>query len=63
MPTFFIDRPIFAWVISIIIMLPGAPAILKLPVAPYPTIAPPAVTISAPSPGPASHTAPAPGPP
>lgn len=37
MPNFFIDRPIFAWVIAIIIMLAGGLAILKLPVAQYPT--------------------------
>ncbi|MGL4726388.1 MAG: multidrug efflux RND transporter permease subunit AcrB [Scandinavium sp.] len=51
MPNFFIDRPIFAWVIAIIIMLAGGLAILKLPIAQYPTIAPPAVTISAVYPG------------
>ncbi|NDO79263.1 hydrophobe/amphiphile efflux-1 family RND transporter [Citrobacter sp. NCU1] len=51
MPNFFIDRPIFAWVIAIIIMLAGGLAILKLPVAQYPTIAPPAVSISATYPG------------
>ncbi|VDZ87820.1 hydrophobe/amphiphile efflux-1 (HAE1) family protein [Lelliottia amnigena] len=51
MPNFFIDRPIFAWVIAIIIMLAGGLAILKLPVAQYPTIAPPAVSISAVYPG------------
>ncbi|WP_437889678.1 multidrug efflux RND transporter permease subunit AcrB [Phytobacter sp. V91] len=51
MPNFFIDRPIFAWVIAIIIMLAGGLAILKLPVAQYPTIAPPAVQISASYPG------------
>ena len=51
MPNFFIARPIFAWVIAIIIMLAGGLAILKLPVAQYPTIAPPAVTISATYPG------------
>ncbi|EBR4458244.1 efflux RND transporter permease subunit [Salmonella enterica] len=51
MPNFFIDRPIFAWVIAIIIMLAGGLAILKLPVAQYPAIAPPAVTISATYPG------------
>jgi multidrug efflux pump subunit AcrB len=51
MPNFFIDRPIFAWVIAIIIMLAGGLAILKLPVAQYPTIAPPAVTVSATYPG------------
>ena len=51
MPNFFIDRPIFAWVIAIIIMLAGGLSIMKLPVAQYPTIAPPAVTISATYPG------------
>ena len=45
MAKFFIDRPIFAWVIAIIIMLAGALAIMKLPVAQYPTIAPPAVDL------------------
>ena len=40
MPNFFIDRPIFAWVIAIIIMLAGGLSILKLPIAQYPTIAP-----------------------
>jgi multidrug efflux pump len=51
MARFFIDRPIFAWVIAIIIMLAGALAITQLPVSMYPTIAPPAVTISATYPG------------
>lgn len=51
MPNFFIDRPIFAWVIAIILMLAGGLAILKLPVAQYPTIAPPAIQISASYPG------------
>ncbi|MFW0766043.1 multidrug efflux RND transporter permease subunit AcrB [Trabulsiella odontotermitis] len=51
MAKFFIDRPIFAWVIAIIIMLAGALAILKLPVAQYPTIAPPAIQITATYPG------------
>ncbi|HHR5880207.1 TPA: efflux RND transporter permease subunit [Providencia alcalifaciens] len=51
MPKFFIDRPIFAWVIAIITMLAGLLAIIKLPVAQYPTIAPPAVSISANYPG------------
>ena len=46
MPNFFIDRPIFAWVISIITMLAGVLAIFTLPVAQYPTIAPPAISIS-----------------
>ncbi len=51
MAKFFIDRPIFAWVIAIIIMLAGSLAIMKLPVAQYPTIAPPAISISANYPG------------
>ncbi|MDA3132593.1 multidrug efflux RND transporter permease subunit AcrB [Atlantibacter subterraneus] len=51
MAKFFIDRPIFAWVIAIIIMLAGGLAIMKLPVAQYPTIAPPAIQISAMYPG------------
>ncbi|WP_413498072.1 multidrug efflux RND transporter permease subunit AcrB [Buttiauxella gaviniae] len=51
MAKFFIDRPIFAWVIAIIIMLAGGLAIMKLPIAQYPTIAPPAISISANYPG------------
>ena len=51
MAKFFIDRPIFAWVIAIIIMLAGGLAIMKLPVAQYPTIAPPAIQITAMYPG------------
>ncbi|MDH2432583.1 efflux RND transporter permease subunit [Pokkaliibacter sp. MBI-7] len=47
MARFFIDRPIFAWVIAIIIMMAGLLAINTLPIAQYPSIAPPAVTISA----------------
>ncbi|NMG77529.1 efflux RND transporter permease subunit [Aromatoleum diolicum] len=51
MARFFIDRPIFAWVIAIVIMLAGALSILQLPVSQYPTIAPPAVVINARYPG------------
>ncbi|EAY3935177.1 efflux RND transporter permease subunit [Salmonella enterica] len=51
MANFFIRRPIFAWVLAIILMMAGALAIMQLPVAQYPTIAPPAVSISAPYPG------------
>ncbi len=51
MAKFFIDRPIFAWVIAIIIMLAGALAILKLPIAQYPTVAPPAIQLTATYPG------------
>jgi len=48
---FFIDRPIFAWVISILIMLAGGLAILRLPIAQYPKIAPPEIGIRATYPG------------
>ena len=51
MARFFIDRPIFAWVIAIIIMLAGALTIPRLPIARYPTIAPPTVSINASYPG------------
>lgn len=44
---FFIDRPVFAWVIAIIIMLTGAASIMSLPISQYPDIAPPTVNISA----------------
>ena len=47
----FIDRPIFAWVIAIIIMLAGVGAIATLPIAQYPDVAPPQVTVSATYPG------------
>lgn len=51
MPKFFIDRPVFAWVIAIIIMLSGMLAIKKLPIEQYPNIAPPSVAIQAVYPG------------
>jgi multidrug efflux pump len=51
MARFFIDRPIFAWVIAIIIMLAGTLAITTLPVSMYPTVAPPSVEIRATYPG------------
>ncbi|HEY4414111.1 MAG TPA: efflux RND transporter permease subunit, partial [Verrucomicrobiae bacterium] len=47
MARFFIDRPVFAWVVSILIMLMGGLAIVKLPVAQYPSIAPPSVSVTA----------------
>ena len=47
MARFFIDRPIFAWVIAIVIMLAGAMSISQLPLEQYPDIAPPTVRISA----------------
>lgn len=51
MARFFIDRPIFAWVIAIIIMLAGVLALTQLPISRYPTIAPPSVSINANYPG------------
>lgn len=51
MARFFIDRPIFAWVIALIIMLAGILSIRSLPVSQYPSIAPPTVVISANYPG------------
>jgi multidrug efflux pump len=56
MSRFFIDRPVFAWVIAIVIMLGGALAIRTLPVAQYPAIAPPAITITATYPGASAKT-------
>jgi multidrug efflux pump len=46
MARFFIDRPIFAWVIAIVIMIAGALSISRLPISRYPTIAPPTITIN-----------------
>ena len=51
MARFFIDRPVFAWVLAIITMLAGVLAILSLPVEQYPKVAPPTVAISAAYPG------------
>ncbi|MFP3565565.1 efflux RND transporter permease subunit [Paraburkholderia sp. SIMBA_030] len=56
MAKFFIDRPIFAWVIAIILMLAGVASVFTLPIAQYPTIAPPAVQISAVYPGASAKT-------
>ena len=51
MARFFINRPIFAWVIAIVIMLAGLVSVFTLPVSQYPTIAPPSVSIRASYPG------------
>jgi len=56
MVNFFIERPIFAWVLAIVIMLAGALAILTLPIAQYPSIAPPAISIQATYPGASADT-------
>ncbi|QBP77186.1 multidrug efflux RND transporter permease subunit [Herbaspirillum huttiense] len=51
MPRFFIDRPIFAWVVALFIVLFGVIAMSQLPIARYPSVAPPSVTINATYPG------------
>ncbi len=51
MPSFFIDRPIFAWVVALLICIGGMLAIPQLPVAQYPIIAPPSISISTSYPG------------
>ena len=53
---FFIDRPIFAWVISLIIMLVGGLSIFRLPISQYPSIAPPQIAISVTYPGASADT-------
>ncbi|HVK95753.1 MAG TPA: efflux RND transporter permease subunit [Noviherbaspirillum sp.] len=56
MGKFFIDRPVFAWVIAVFILLGGALSITNLPVAQYPTIAPPTVVVTATYPGASAAT-------
>ena len=56
MSTFFLNRPVFAWVIAIIIMLAGFASVFSLPVAQYPTIAPPAIKVSTSYPGASAKT-------
>jgi multidrug efflux pump len=56
MSQFFINRPIFAWVIAIVIMLAGLLSIVTLPIAQYPAIAPPAIAITGTYPGASAKT-------
>lgn len=56
MAKFFIDRPVFAWVIALFILLFGALSINQLPVAQYPTIAPPSIVVTATYPGATAQT-------
>ena len=56
MPNFFIDRPVFAWVISILICLGGVIAMVNMGIAAYPDIAPPQVTVTATYPGASAAT-------
>src|SRR6478752_8602977 len=56
MAQFFIDRPIFAWVIALFILVLGGVAITQLPVSQYPPVAPPAIVVSASYPGASART-------
>ena len=56
MAKFFIDRPIFAWVIALFIMVLGAVSITQLPIAQYPPVAPPSIVINASYPGASAKT-------
>ena len=53
---FFIDRPVFAWVLALVIMLMGALSITTLPISQYPSIAPPAISIQVLYPGASADT-------
>jgi multidrug efflux pump len=56
MARFFIDRPIFAWVIALFIMVIGAVSITQLPIAQYPNVAPPSIVVNAAYPGASAQT-------
>jgi multidrug efflux pump len=56
MSRFFIDRPVFAWVLALILMIAGVIAITTLPIAQYPSIAPPAISITVTYPGASAET-------
>ncbi|MFZ2856331.1 efflux RND transporter permease subunit [Acidovorax sp.] len=56
MAKFFIDRPIFAWVIALFIMVLGAVSITRLPVSQYPSVAPPSIVVTAAYPGASAQT-------
>ena len=56
MAKFFIDRPIFAWVIALFVMVLGAVSITQLPISQYPPVAPPSIVVSATYPGASAQT-------
>lgn len=56
MARFFIDRPIFAWVIALFVLVLGAVSIVNLPIAQYPPVAPPAIVLTATYPGASAST-------
>ena len=55
MPSFFIDRPIFAWVVALFIMISGIIALPLLPISQYPNVAPPQISINTSYPGASSE--------
>src|SRR6478609_9119705 len=56
MAKFFIDRPVFAWVIALFVLVMGTVSITKLPIAQYPTVAPPTIVVSTVYPGASAQT-------
>ncbi|HEV8311464.1 MAG TPA: efflux RND transporter permease subunit, partial [Burkholderiaceae bacterium] len=56
MAKFFIDRPIFAWVLALFILVMGGVAVTQLPVAQYPSVAPPSIVVSTVYPGASATT-------
>src|SRR5215212_9958078 len=56
MSKFFIDRPIFAWVIALFLIVGGAVAVTQLPVSQYPPVAPPSIVLTAVYPGASAQT-------
>ena len=56
MAKFFIDRPIFAWVIALFILVVGSVAITQLPISQYPPVAPPAIVVATTYPGASAKT-------
>jgi len=56
MSRFFIDRPVFAWVVGLVIMLVGTVCVLSLPIAQYPSIAPPQIAVTVTYPGASAET-------
>ena len=56
MAQFFIDRPVFAWVIALFVMVLGGVAIKQLPIAQYPSVAPPSIVLTATYPGASAQT-------
>src|SRR5208282_5717795 len=56
MSRFFVDHPVFAWVVSIVIVTAGLACVVKLPIAQYPPIVPPTVQVTATYPGASANT-------